>query len=427
MPKKKKVVPTIYIQIAAYRDPELLNTLRSCINNADNSENLRFGIAWQHSYDDEWDTLDEFIEDSRFRIIDIDFRDAKGPCWARHQLNTGYIDETYTLQLDSHHRFKEGWDTALIEMLEGLRSPTCKKPLLSSYLPSFNPANDPAERLEAPWIMEFDRFAPEGPVHFLPHTIDDYLERDNPVPTRFISGHFIFADGIFCREVEYDPNYYFHGEEINLSVRAYMAGYDLFAPHRTYIWHEYLRDGKTKHWDDHTSWVQLDKHSHKHNREILGIDDPVSKKKLKKHKRTLKDYEMYAGLDFTTRRVHRKTIDKLLPPVSSTDEEHFSGLAKYHKVCIDVYRPTFTETDYNVWAVAIEDSEGNEFYRQDATSDEIQRILAVPYEQDKFSHIWRTFYSDKQPAKWIVWPHSESKGWMDRISGEFGRYGDNEE
>jgi hypothetical protein len=138
MSRKKKVIPTIYIQIAAYRDPELLNTLRDCVANADHPEQLRFGIAWQHSPYDYWDTLDEFATDSRVRLIDIDFRDAKGPCWARYQLNKGYIDETYTLQLDSHHRFREHWDTALVEMLEGLRSETCPKPLLSSYLPSFD-------------------------------------------------------------------------------------------------------------------------------------------------------------------------------------------------------------------------------------------------------------------------------------------------
>jgi hypothetical protein len=135
---------------------------------------------------------------------------------------------------------------------------------------------------------------------------------------------------------------------------------------------------------------------------------------------------MYAGLEFSTRRVHQKTIDKVLPPISTSSAEHKIGLAQYHKVCIDVYKPTFTENDYNVWVVAFEDADGNEFHRQDASPDEIQRILSVSYEQDKFSHIWRTFYSDKQPVKWIVWPHSESKGWMERVTGEFGRYGDNE-
>ena len=423
MARKKgyKKTNTIYIQIASYRDPELLPTLRDCIEQAKYPDNLRFGIAWQHSPYDDWDTLDEFLTDSRFRIIDIDYRDAKGPCVARHQLNTRFKNERYTLQIDSHHRFAPNWDVTLIDMLEDLRSPACKKPLLSSYLPSFNPTNDPAERLMSPWIMEFDRFAPEGPVHFLPHTIDDFATRTSPVPSRFVSGHFIFADGSFCKDVEYDPTYYFHGEEINLSVRAYMAGYDLFAPHKVVMWHEYHRNGKKKHWDDHTNWAELDKISHQHNREVLGIDQLDTAKRLSVHTRTLQDYEQYAGLEFATRRVHIRTVEKHRPPVSNTLEEHLIGLTTYHKLCIDIHRPEFTETDYNVWAVAFEDEEGNEIYRQDSSEQEIQAVLAIPYEQDKFTHIWRWFYSDKQPVRWVVWPHSMSKGWMTRLTGTLGR------
>jgi hypothetical protein len=419
MGRQKKIIPTIYIQIASYRDPELLNTLKDCINNAERPEQLRFGIGWQHSPYESWDTLDEYKDDTRFRIIDIDYRDAKGPCWIRHQLNELYSGETYTLQLDSHHRFAEHWDTTLITMLESLRSPQCKKPMLTSYLPSFDPKNDPASRLEAPWVMEFDRFAPEGPVHFLPHTIDDYKERTLPVPTRFASGHFIFVDGKFCQEVPYDPTYYFHGEEINLSVRAYMAGYDLYAPHKSVIWHEYIREGKKKHWDDHTNWAELDKQSHKHNRELLGIDDPKSSKLLKKNTRTLKEYEQYAGLEFSTRRVHKHTLEKKVPPVSLDDVSHVNGLTRYHKMCIDVYRPTFTETDYTFWAVALEDKNGNEIYRQDANKEEVQQMLSVSVEADKFVHVWRNFYSEESPVKWVIWPHSESKGWLDRIVGNF--------
>lgn len=423
-PVKKKTVkkqPTIYIQIAAYRDPELLNTIKSALENATRPENLVFGIAWQHSPYEEWDNLDPYIKDKRFRIIDIDYRDAKGPCWARYQLNKQWKNETYTMQIDSHHRFAPGWDDAFINMLEGLRTKDCPKPLLSSYLPSFNPKNDPESRMEAPWVMQFDRFAPESPVHFLPHTIDNYKELDKPVPSRFISGHFIFADGKFCKEVEYDPNYYFHGEEINLSVRAYMAGYDLFAPHRTYAWHEYTRDGKKKHWDDHRDWLDLDKHSHSHNRELLGIDK-VTKKSLKKNVRTLKQYEMYAGLDFKTRRAHIKTINKEQPPVSTNDIEHQSGLTFYQRICIDVYRGEFTENDYTVWAVALEDKDGNEIYRQDVSADESKVLLSVPYENDKFVHIWRMFNSDTKAKRWVVWPHSASKGWMKRLTGIVGSY-----
>lgn len=419
MKKKTNKLPTIYVQIASYRDPELKNTLRDLLENAARPEQLRIGVAWQHSPYEEFDDITEYKSDSRFRIIDIDYRDAKGPCHARHLLNTHYKNETYTLQLDSHHRFSKDWDVQLIEMLEGLRSDTCKKPLLSSYLPSFNPANDPAERLEAPWIMEFDRFAPEGPVHFLPHTIDDYLQRTAPVPARFISAHFIFTDGKFCKEVQYDPTYYFHGEEINLSVRAYMAGYDLFAPHKSIMWHEYTRNNKKKHWDDHSTWPELDKLSHAHNRELLGIDNPNSRKLLNGDVRTLRQYEEYAGLEFSTRRVHKKTIEKQVPPVSLNSESHDDGLTRFHRMCIDIYRPLFTENDYTFWAVAFEDANGNEIYRQDATDAEIRGLLSVPMEHDKFVHIWRNFYSDELPIKWVVWPHSESKGWQERLMGEF--------
>jgi hypothetical protein len=34
---------------------------------------------------------------------------------------------------------------------------------------------------------------------------------------------------------------------------------------------------------------------------------------------------------------------------------------------------------------------------------------------DHFIQIWREYESDKQPVSWRVWPHSASKGWMERI------------
>jgi hypothetical protein len=419
MKKKTTKLPTIYIQIAAYRDPELLPTLKDCLANATHPERLSFGIAWQHSPYEEWDNLDEFKHDPRFTIIDIDYRDARGPCWARHRLNTVYKKQTYTLQLDSHHRFIQGWDNELVDMLENLRTHTCPKPLLSSYLPSFNPANDPADRIDTPWIMEFDRFAPEGPVHFLPHSIDDYKERNEPVPSRFISGHFIFADGKFCKEVPYDPEYYFHGEEINLSVRAYMAGYDLFAPHKSIMWHEYTRNNKKKHWDDHLNWDVLNKKSHDKNKFLLGIDsNTIAGVDQQKYKRSLRAYEKYAGIEFKTRQVHTNALQRKFPTQDTSDEEHLSGLTYYHKICIDVYKPTLSESDYNVWAVAFEDEDGNEIYRQDASSEEISNIMSIPFEQDAFVHVWRSFYSKTPPKKWIVWPHSTEKGWMDRLTGD---------
>ena len=112
----------IFIQIASYRDPELINTLDDCIDKADKPENLVFGICWQHSTEDAWDSLEQYQNDPRFRILDVNYKEAQGACWARNQIQQLYKGEDYTLQLDSHHRFIENWDQEIIDMLEGLRS-----------------------------------------------------------------------------------------------------------------------------------------------------------------------------------------------------------------------------------------------------------------------------------------------------------------
>ena len=107
MPRKPE---TIFVQIASYRDPQLIPTIEDMLDKAKNPENLVVAITWQHSTDDEWDSLDKYSGDSRFKIIDKDYKESKGACWARNSLQQLYDNETYTLQIDSHTRFIKNWD-----------------------------------------------------------------------------------------------------------------------------------------------------------------------------------------------------------------------------------------------------------------------------------------------------------------------------
>ncbi len=146
-------IETIFVQIAVYRDPDLLNTLKDILDKAEQPENLRFGITWQHSPEDEWDNLDEYLKDERFRILDVPHEESNGACWARNLLQQLYSGETYTLQIDSHTRFIDNWDTELKKEHKRLVKKGIKKPLLTSYAPSFEPDNDPDSRIKKPWII----------------------------------------------------------------------------------------------------------------------------------------------------------------------------------------------------------------------------------------------------------------------------------
>jgi hypothetical protein len=79
-----------------------------------------------------------------------------------------------------------------------------------------------------------------------------------------------------------------------------------------------------------------------------------------------------------------------------------------------VYKGVLTETDYDSVAVAFLDSERNDLHRQDLSGGELNSLISMNPE-DKFIQIWREYESDRQPVYWRVWPHSASKGWMERI------------
>lgn len=417
-----KKANTIFIQIASYRDPQLLPTIQDCIKKAKYPENLRFGISWQHAPQDEWDTLDEYVYDSRFKIIDIDYRDSQGVCWARNLVQNLYQGEKYTLQIDSHHRFEQDWDDTLIKMLVGLQKKGHPKPLITAYIPSFDPDNDPDARVNEPWKMTFDRFIPEGAVFFLPASFDHSIDNKNePLMGRFYSAHFAFTLGIFSKEVAHDPHYYFHGEEISIAARAFTYGYDIFYPHKVVCWHEYTRKGRSKQWDDDPSWVNKNTSCHIRNRKLFGMDNEINNIDFGRYNfgsvRSLKDYEKYAGMKFSSRSITQDVIDHKPPKLENmnlSDEEFEASLLNIFKHCIDIGYDQVPEEDYDFWAVAFKDENGEDMFRQDADGEEIKRMKN---DSEGYCKIWRSFETPKRPTSWLVWPHSLSKGWADPITG----------
>jgi hypothetical protein len=257
---------TIFVSIAAYRDPELIPTIEDAFAKASFPHDLRFGVCWQH--DEHEPSPPARMGKSVVRVLDVPCQESNGACWARSRIQRELFDgEDWFLQIDSHHRFAIGWDATLLRQME-MGIP--ERSVLSTYVAAYD-LDKPLPATALPCMMRLDKIQPDGVVLFQAFPVS-WAAGKPPVRARFISGHFLFAPGCFAGEVPYDPDIYFTGEEISLAVRAYTQGYDLFHPSEHVLWHEYTRLARTKHWDDHAQWWMRDGSSKKRVFNLLSGD-----------------------------------------------------------------------------------------------------------------------------------------------------------
>ena len=93
------------------------------------------------------------------------------------------------------------------------------------------------------------------------------------------------------------------------------------------------------------------------------------------------------------------------------------GIISFLKIfrhCIDIGFDQVPLDDYDFWVVAFENSKGETIYRSDAEPFEIKTAKKDP---DGYCKIWREFECDDKPYKWVVWPHSISQEWCEKIEG----------
>ena len=251
---------TILVMIASYKDDELLPTIHNAIDNANDVDRVHFALCYQDEVDAPY--YKELKRIKNLRYIVIPPEDSKGCCFARTLTADLYDGEDYILQIDSHMRFVKGWDDKSIDMLNSCKS---DKPLLTAYCPTFE---------EYDWYLEDlkntdspktnTRYLGEGdmlPFGFCLMEAKGEIESDEPVTGSYISGHFIFAKADFIKEVPYDPELYFYGEEYSLSVRAYTNGWDIYYPNEAICFHKYGREEhdntnqRKLHWFMHNSFL----------------------------------------------------------------------------------------------------------------------------------------------------------------------------
>jgi hypothetical protein len=405
---------TIFVSIAAYRDPELVPTLRDCLLRARYPDDLRFGICWQHAADE---AMPSEFADRRIRVIDVPWQNSRGACWARAEIMKLWDGEDFFLQLDSHHCFVQDWDALLLSLAEGSGA---AKPLLTTYGAPFDPRSAAPENGE-PMQMDFDHFTADGIPMFRPRAIPDWRDLQRPLRARFVSAHFLFTLGAFIEDVPYDPDLYFHGEEITLAIRAFTRGYTLLHPQQHVLWHEYTRDYRTKHWDDHVQAQGIELEWHARDAASRGkvcqfLTAPHTGPFGCGTERSFTEYEAYAGLSFTHRVAQDATLQGLEPPNPPVTPNWATDVREWQvRITLDrgALPPEALEAP-QFWYVGVHDASETEIYREDAHGDELLRLLTGDGGQIT---IQRRFHSARQPAMWAVWPFDRSGRWLEKMVG----------
>jgi hypothetical protein len=407
----------IFISMAAYRDPELGPTIEDCLAKASRPERLRFCVLWQR---DPSESLSPHIA-KRVELIEIDWRESRGAGWARAELMKRWDGEDWYLQLDSHHRFVEGWDELLLEQAASSGS---ERPVLTTCVAGYTPGEPLPD--DPPMRLEFDAFTEDGILVTKASAIPDWQQLTRPYRARFLCAHLLFAPGRFVLDVPYDPDLYFTGEEITLAVRAFTNGYDLFAPSRPIAWHEFIRDYRSKHWHDHQgdhgpAWHELDGASRTKIESFFS--EPTVGRFGLGSERSLAEYEVYAGVSFRHRQVQDYTRRHLEPPNPPASPDWPERVVERRVVIAFPTRslPQQAFSDADLWYVACHDEMGNEVFRADADANEIATLGApgVPAVV-----LERRFESEALPTSWTVIPYLGDDRWLDPVTGstDFSRY-----
>ena len=302
---------SIFISIASYQDPLLVSTIFSAYENAANKNSLIFSICDQSDIAIKVNEI-KFSKQIHYDHVDPLF--SKGPCWARHRAQSFFNDEDFFLQIDSHTQFAPNWDVIFIQQLEKIsanqeQDDYFKKPIITSYPRSFK-------------VLDFDKGLFElrtGDKHTQVITyrkdslfLKGSFSRQMGIPTKhndithaiLIAAGCIFTKGSFVKEIPYDPNYYFYGEELSMALRAFTHGYSFFHIPDVPLFHLYTDTSdlpRKLHWDPEddkkraVKWTELDKKS------LNRLDDLFARKVEEPmnlgYERSLGDYAAISGMD----------------------------------------------------------------------------------------------------------------------------------
>lgn len=299
----------IFVAIASYLDYEIKYTILDCIEKAKHPENLHFGICLQYDENPGTDQhcLDFLETKFPIKILKYHYTESNGGCWARNLAQSLYDNEEYSLQVDSHTRFIQNWDEIVINDYNELKK-IVDKPLISFLPPSYSRSDDKGIDYHFNRLDELDKInlpKIESITSEYWFVYQGYNNEQNinfkPTSAILLYGGFVFTEGNWVVEIKQDPEHYYTGEELALTIRSYTHGYDIYTPSQIVAWHRAhtSTSGFKKHYLNNPEEIVSIRHRHAINRLkmlIEGIGD-LGQYGIG-NVRTVDQYAEFARVDF---------------------------------------------------------------------------------------------------------------------------------
>jgi hypothetical protein len=252
----------IFISVASYRDDQCLSTVQNLAEMADSPELLRIVVCQQNEESSDSDCkswCNNTKKHPACKLIDIerlDHKEARGPCWARWNIQQRYEGEEFFLQIDAHTRVTKHWDTILKNQLSLCNS---SKPCLTQYPPEFKIVKDKDRKDQSKENWQVDKLRSGLYVQKFGNDGFTRIQSDwtkgvsmSPYVSKAWAAGFSFSSGDFIKEVPYDfyTPFLFFGEEMDIAIRGYTNGWKFFSPTVSCLFTNYRRDHRKTFWEN---------------------------------------------------------------------------------------------------------------------------------------------------------------------------------
>ncbi len=229
----------IFVSIACFMDIDIINTIEDCLQKAEYPERIVLGICLQ--YDPKDDFLKSYDNNPQCKIHRINWKNAKGPAFARGILYDMFTNEDYFFQIDCHTRFFQNWDTNIINHYNYCLN-IHPKVIISHYPININNMNKDLSNIgHISTVRCID-------VNYGIKTHGRFIKiNSNPRESFGISGAMLFFNKNAYAEVPFDKKIY-HGlqfeEQTVLAARYWTHGYNIYQMNQHVIGTEYITNTK---------------------------------------------------------------------------------------------------------------------------------------------------------------------------------------